>query len=118
MAVHIIGKRNAVLQPYCFQGLDMIPSVFPCHDIRIEKVAAVIVDARDKTPTLINIGRPPVMGRVMLNQLPGIVGDDLPIMMFPFRLLKVESVFFALSIMVGTDTSWWCFFLIWSLMKL
>ena len=118
MAVHIVGKRNAVLQPHCFQRLDMIPSVFPFHNIRIEKVAAVIVDAGDKTPPLINVGRPSVMGRVVLNQLSDIVGDYLPIMMLPFRLLKVESVFFARSIMVGTDTSWWCFFMIWSLMKL
>ena len=105
MAIHVVRKRNAVSQPYCLQGLDMIPSVFPFHDIRIEKVTAVIVETRDKTPPLIDVGRPPVMGRVVLNQLSSVVGDYLPIVMFPFGLLDVEPVFFALSIMVGTDTS-------------
>jgi len=112
VAIHIIRKRYAVSQPHRLQRFNMTPSVFPCYEVRIEKVTAVIVDARDKTPSLINIRRPTVMGRVVLNQLAGIVGDYLTIMMFPSRLLKVESVFFALSIMVGTDTSWRYFFMI------
>ena len=105
MAVHVVRKRNTVLQPNCLQRLDMIPSVFPPHYIRIQKVATVIVEARDKTPPIIDVGRPPVMGRVVLNQLSGVVGDYLPIVMFSFGLPDVETVFFALSIMVGTDTS-------------
>ncbi len=83
----------------------MIPSVFPFHHVRIEKVTAIIVEARDKTPPLIDVGGPAVMGGIVLNQLSGVVGDYLPIVMFPFGLLAVEPVFFALSIMVGTDTS-------------
>lgn len=83
----------------------MIPSVFPCHYVRIQKIAAVIVQACDKTPPLSDVRRPPVMGRVVLNQLSGIVGNYLSIVMSPFGLPDVEPVFFALSIIVGTDTS-------------
>lgn len=105
MTIHVVGKRDAVPKPDCLKGQNMIPSVFPLHNIRIEKVTAVIVDARDEIPLLIGIRRPAVMGGIVLNQFSGIVGDYLPIVMLPFGLLEIEPPFWALSIMVGTDIS-------------
>jgi hypothetical protein len=105
MAVHVVGKRDAVLQPHCLQRHDVIPSVFPFYHVRIEKVTAVVVEACDKAPPLIHVRRPAVLGGIMLNQFSGVVGDYLTIVMLPFGFLEVESPFLALSIMVGTDTS-------------
>ena len=96
----------------------MVPSVFPFYNIRVEKIAAVIVDTRNEIPLLVSIRRPAVVGGIVLNQFPGIVGDHLSIMVLPFGLLEIEAPFLALSMMVGTDTSTLYFFMIWSRIKL
>jgi len=102
MAVHVVGKRDAVRKPYRLKRHDMVPSMFSFYNIRIEEVTAVIIDAGDEVPLLVRVGGPAVMGGIVLNQLAGIVGDYLSIMVLPFGLLEIEAPFLALSIMVGT----------------
>jgi len=109
MTVDIIGKRDTVPQPYRFQRHDVAPSVLLFYHVRIEEVTTVVVEAGDKPPLRIGVGRPAVLGGVMLDQLSGVVGDYLPVVVLPGGFIDIKAVFFALPIIVGTDTSCLCF---------
>jgi len=88
----------------------MRPSRFFFYQGRIEYIAAVIIEAGYQIPLLINVWRPKMMRGVVLDQLSNIVCQYLTVMMFFLRLGYVITVFLALSIIVGADTSCRYFF--------
>jgi len=45
-----------------------------------------------------------MMGGVVLDELPDIVGQDLPVVGLPLRPTQIEVMFLARLIMVGTET--------------
>ena len=70
----------------------------------------MIVNGGDQIPFGRRLRGPKMIGRIVLNQLPHIVGQDFPIMCLAVRALLVIPIFFARRMMVGRDTKTWCFF--------
>jgi hypothetical protein len=89
------------------KGNNMTPARFPFDDACIEHIPAVVVEACNKVELLGDIGRPAMIGRVVLDQLSRMAGDYFPVMDDPLLFREVKAVFFALSIMVGRDTFSW-----------
>jgi hypothetical protein len=93
MAVDIVRQGKAVQKPDHLQRYDMVPSPFVFDDRGVEQVTAVIIKAGDQAPPCINVGRPAVLGGVVLNQLTGIVGYDLSIVSLLGRPVPVKAPF-------------------------
>jgi hypothetical protein len=72
--------------------LDMVPAGLPFDEVGMEEKPAVIVQARDQMPFDPGIGRPLMLGRVVLDELSHIVGQDLPVMGLSFGLGQVIIV--------------------------
>ena len=70
----------------------------------MEQAAAVIIEAGYEVKLFGDIRRPSMVGCIMLNKLSCVVRDDLVVMDGPLRPGEIKAVFFALSIMVGSDT--------------
>ena len=88
----------------------MRPSRFFFYQGRIEYIAAVIIEAGYQIPLLINVWGPEMMRGVVLDQLSCIVCYYLPVMILLLWFGNVKTVFLALSIIVGADTSCRYFF--------
>jgi len=84
VTVGIVGVRDPVAKDHVFKGLDMVPAGLPFDEVGMEEKPAVIVQARDQMPFDSGIGRPLMFGRVVLDELPHIVGQDLPVMGLSF----------------------------------
>jgi len=72
----------------------MVPAGLPFDEVGMEEKPAVIVQARDQMPFDPGIGRPLMLGRVVLDELPHIVGQDLPVMGLAFGLGEIKIVLF------------------------
>lgn len=83
----------------------MRPSCFFLLKLCIEQIPAVIIKAGYEIPFLVNVWRPEMMRGIMLNQLSCMVGYYLTIMDLSLRSWDIKPLFFALSMMVGKETS-------------
>jgi hypothetical protein len=104
MIVHVVGKGQPISRAQYFQRTNVTPTRLLFHDFCIKQIAAVVVDAGNKVELIGNVGRPSVVGRIVLNELSGMMRDYLVVMNDPVRLSDIKAVFFALSMMVGRDT--------------
>jgi hypothetical protein len=94
VAVGVVGVRDPIAKDHVFQGLDMVPAGLPFDEVGMEEKPAVIVQARDQMPFDLGIGCPLMLGRIVLDELPHIVGQDLPVMGLPFGLGEIKIVLF------------------------
>jgi len=62
MIVYIVGKGQTISGAQRFQRADVTPTRLLFHDLRIEQVSAVVVEAGDKVQLVGNIGRPSMVG--------------------------------------------------------
>ncbi len=72
----------------------MRPCGFSFYQIGIQQKAAVIIKTGDEIPFRISVRGKLVMGRIVLNQFPCVVGQHIPVMGCPFLLLPVKAFFF------------------------
>jgi len=94
VAVGVVGARDPIAKDNVFQGLDMVPAGLPFDEVGMEEKPAVIVQARDQMPFDPGIGYLLMLGRVVLDELPHIVGQDLPVIGLSFGLGEIKIVLF------------------------
>lgn len=105
VVIDIILVGTSVSSRYVFYRADMGKTAFLAPQITVKQTPAVIVDARNQRPRFVRKRRPNVMGGVVLYQLPGVMGQYLPVVSFALRRLSQPIiVFFARSMIVGNDT--------------
>lgn len=74
--VDIVAQGKAVGAEDRLQGLDMRPRAFSTDKFGIEDEPGVVVDRGDQVPLFAGGGSPEVEGRVVLNELAGVLGQD------------------------------------------
>ena len=110
VVIDVVLQRTAHACDQSLDGDDMRPGAFALPQVRIQEIATMIVNGGDQIPLGRRLRGPKMIRRIVLNQLPHIVGQDFPIMGLAVRTLQVIPIFFSRRMMVGRDTKTWCFF--------
>jgi hypothetical protein len=95
VAVGVIGIGSAIAQNHAFQGRDVVPTGLFFNQLGVQQLTAVIIEAGDEIPLVSGIGRPLVMGGIMLDEFADVIGQDFPVMGLPFRPAKEKVMFFS-----------------------
>jgi hypothetical protein len=74
MGVHIIGVRESILKDDGLEGQDMSPAGFCLKESGIEYESAIIIQRSDQIPFLPRGRCPEMVGGVVLDQFPDIMG--------------------------------------------
>jgi len=74
MGIDVIGIRESMSEDNSLQGQDMGPAGLFSDQDGIEEEAAVIIEGSNEIPFLLGGRCPQMMGRIMLDQFPGIAG--------------------------------------------
>ena len=74
MGVHIVGVRESIAKDNGLKSQDMGPAGFCSDQSGIKDETAIIIQGGDEVPFLLGGGCPEMMGGVMLNEFPGIMG--------------------------------------------
>jgi len=85
VGVGVISVGGAIAQDDAFQGRDVVPAGFLLHEFGVEELTTIIIQAGDEMPFLVSKGAPFVVGRVVLNKLSDVTGEDFPVMGFALR---------------------------------
>jgi hypothetical protein len=74
VGIDVIGIRESISEENGLQGQDMGPAGLFSNQDGIEEEAAVIIEGSNEIPFLLGGRCPQMMGRIMLDQFPGIAG--------------------------------------------
>ena len=93
MGVDVVGQRQAVFQEDRLKGEDMSPRGFGFNEFRVKDEARKIVQGSDEDPFFLSGGSPEVDGGIVLDELSGVVGENLAVVGGSFWFSEVEAVF-------------------------
>ena len=92
MAVDVVGVRIPIPEHQPLHRVDVSPDRLLRDELREEEVPAEVIQRGDQVPLARGGGRPEVMGRVVLNQLPDVAGQHFPVMALVRPTRQVEAM--------------------------
>lgn len=94
MRIDVVGEGEPVSEENSLKGKDVWPGAFTSEEFCIEDKAGMIIYGGYQAPLFPRGWCPNMVGRVMLDELAGIMGQHLPIMGGLFGFFKIKIVGF------------------------
>lgn len=80
MVVDVILERAPHACHHSLDGHNVCPGAFALPEIGIEEIPTMIINGGNQIPFGRRLWGPEMIGRIVLHQLPHIIGEDFPIM--------------------------------------